>query len=57
MDKVIETVEPYVQKADDMIAKYPSLTQYGMSFSMRNRHFDSGIEISGRDSTSEGSHP
>jgi len=28
MDKVIETVEPYVQKADDMIAKYPSLTQY-----------------------------
>ncbi len=31
MDKVIETIEPYVQKADDMIAKYPSLTQYGMS--------------------------
>mmetsp|Transcript_40573 Transcript_40573/g.84946 ORF Transcript_40573/g.84946 Transcript_40573/m.84946 type:complete len:170 (-) Transcript_40573:394-903(-) len=28
MDKVMEKVEPMVKKADDFIAKYPSLTQY-----------------------------
>lgn len=40
MDKVIDYVEPYVAKADDLIAKYPSMTQYGMSFfrCSSNRH-------------------
>ena len=33
MDKVMEKVEPVIKKVDDTIAKYPSLTQYGMSFS------------------------
>ena len=37
MDKVMDYVEPYVAKADDMIAKYPSMTQYGMSFSLQQQ--------------------
>lgn len=28
MDKVMQHIEPVVKKADDFIAKYPSLTQY-----------------------------
>lgn len=31
MDKVMEKLEPIVKKIDDAIAKYPSVTQYGMS--------------------------
>ena len=48
MDRVIEEVkeqlEPMVKKADEAIAKYPSLTQYGMSFFVRVT--DSGILVS-----------
>ena len=31
MDKVMQKIEPAVKKVDDFIAKYPSITQYGMS--------------------------